>query len=164
MCSGLLIINIPLAMFLYKGNYFVAWKCVPFLLMGTVFSGISQFEGSLFAAARNTKFVAKTTIIGAAVNTICNLIFIYLFGAIGAAFATLLGYLTTWILRTKYLQDFIKMKVNWPTHFFSIIIVIVQSVFATIGILSTIQVILFTLLVIVNRSFIAPVLKKVIRK
>lgn len=163
-CSGLLIINIPLAMFLYKGNYFVAWKCVPFLLMGTVFSGISQFEGSLFAAARNTKFVAKTTIIGAAVNTICNLIFIYLFGAIGAAFATLLGYLTTWILRTKYLQDFIKMKVNWPTHFFSIIIVIVQSVFATIGILSTIQVILFTLLVIVNRSFIAPVLKKVIRK
>lgn len=48
-----------LAKFLYRGDYFVAWKCVPFLLMGTVFSGISQFEGSLFAATKNTKSVAK---------------------------------------------------------------------------------------------------------
>lgn len=45
-CSVLLILNIPLATLLYKGNYFIAWKCVPFLLMGTVFSGISQFEGA----------------------------------------------------------------------------------------------------------------------
>lgn len=29
-CSGLLIINIPLAKFLYRGDYFIAWKCVPF--------------------------------------------------------------------------------------------------------------------------------------
>ena len=27
-----------------------------------------------------------------------------------ARLATLLGYLTTWVLRTKYLQDFIRMK------------------------------------------------------
>lgn len=163
-CSGLLIINIPLAKFLYRGDYFVAWKCVPFLLMGTVFSGISQFEGSLFAATRNTKSVAKTTVTGAVVNIICNFIFIYFVGAVGAALATLLGYLTTWLLRTKYLQSFIKMKVNWSAHFFSIIIVIIQSVFATIGAVSIIQVILFIVLVIVNRSFIAPILKKFIRK
>ena len=54
-CSGLLVINIPLATFLYRGDYFIAWKCVPFLLAGMVFNGISQFEGSLFAATRNTK-------------------------------------------------------------------------------------------------------------
>ena len=163
-CSGLLIINIPLAKFLYRGDYFVAWKCVPFLLMGTVFSGISQFEGSLFAATRNTKSVAKTTVTGAVVNIICNFIFIYFVGAVGAALATLLGYLTTWLLRTKYLQSFIKMKVNWSAHFFSVIIVIIQSVFATIGAVSVIQVILFIVLVIVNRSFIAPIFKKFVRK
>lgn len=163
-CSGLLIINIPLAKFLYRGEYFVTWKCVPFLLMGTVFSGISQFEGSLFAATKNTKSVAKTTVTGAVINIICNFIFIYLVGAVGAALATFLGYLTTWVLRTKYLQDFIRMKVNWPVHFFSIVIVIVQSVFATIGAVSAIQVILFIVLVIVNRTFIAPIFKKFIRK
>ncbi|KOF57149.1 multidrug transporter [Clostridium sp. DMHC 10] len=163
-CSGLLIINIPLATFLYKGDYFVAWKCVPFLLMGTVFSGISQFEGSLFAATRNTKSVAKTTVIGAVVNTICNFIFIYFIGAIGAALATLLGYLTTWCLRTKSLQDFIKMKVNWTIHFISIIIVIAQSCMATLGVSPFIQVIPFVVLVVMNRKFIVPVLNKVLKR
>lgn len=163
-CSGLLIINIPLAKFLYRGDYFIAWTCVPFLLVGTVFSGISQFEGSLFAATKNTKSIAKTTVTGAVVNIICNFIFIYFFGAVGAALATLLGYLTTWVLRTKYLQDFIRMKVNWSVHFFSIVIVIVQSVFATIVVAPVIQVILFIVLVFANRRFIAPIFKKFIRK
>ena len=133
-CSGLLIINIPLAKFLYRGDYFAAWQCVPFLLFGTVFSGISQFEGSLFAAKRNTKQVAKTTVIGAAVNTICNFVFIYFIGATGAALATLLGYAVTWVLRTKYLQAFIKMKVNWFNHFASLFLVAIQAIIATINI------------------------------
>ena len=120
-CSGLLICNIPLASFLYKGDYYEAWKCIPFLLVGTVFSGISQFEGSLFAATKNTKLVAKTTIIGAIVNTIGNFIFIYFIGSVGAALATLFGYFITWVLRTIFLQSFIKMRVNWETHVLSII-------------------------------------------
>lgn len=160
-CSAMLLTNIPLASFLYKGDYFVAWKCVPFLLMGTVFSGISQFEGSLFAATRNTKSVAKTTVIGAAVNTFFNFIFIYFIGAIGAALATLLGYLTTWALRTKYLQDFIKMKVNWSIHFISIATVIVQSVMATLGVSPFIQVIPFALILGLNWNLIMPIINKI---
>lgn len=163
-CSGLLIINIPLAEFLYRGDYFVAWKCVPFLLMGTVFSGISQFEGSLFAATRNTKTVAKTTVIGAVVNTICNFIFIYFVGAIGAALATLLGYLTTWALRTIYLQSFIKMKVNWLVHFVSIIIVIAQSILATLGASSFLEMALFIMLLLLNRKLISPIVQIIMNK
>lgn len=163
-CSGLLIINIPLANFLYKGDYFVAWKCVPFLLMGTVLSGISQFEGSLFAATRNTKSVAKTTVIGAVVNIICNIILIYFIGTVGAALATLLGYLTTWLLRTKYLQSFIKMKVNWPCHFVSIILIIIQSIIATFGTFSFIQICLFCLFLLLNTNLILPTMRKLIHK
>lgn len=159
-CSGLLMINVPLAEFLYKGDYFVAWRCVPFLLMGTVFCGISQFEGSLFAATRNTKSVAITTVIGAVVNTICNFLFIYFIGAIGAALATLLGYFTTWFLRTKYLQSFVKMKVKWFSHFVSIIIVIVQSVLATLGSSIIFQISLFCLLLLANRNLLYPMIQK----
>ena len=161
-CSGLLLFNIPLANFLYKGDYFVAWKCVPFLLMGTVFSGISQFEGSLFAATKNTKMVAKTTVAGAVVNTICNFIFIYLIGSVGAALATLLGYFVTWLLRTRYLQLFIKMKVKWVLHIFSVTIVLAQAIMATLGIPIFIQGILFCLLIMSNRHLILPILNKVL--
>lgn len=163
-CSALLIINIPLAKFLYKGDYFEAWKCVPFLLMGTVFSGISQFEGSLFAASKNTKLVAKTTVIGAVVNTVGNIIFICLFGALGAALATMLGYLTTWILRSKYLHTFIKMKVEWNIHFFSIILVLIQSVLATLGISHFIQIILFAFLLVINRMYLKKVFNIILVK
>lgn len=142
-CSGLLIINQKLAAFLYKGDYFVAWKSVPFLLFGTVFSGISQFEGSLFAAMKKTKDVAKTTIVGAGVNTLCNFIFVYYIGSTGAALATCLGYFVTWALRTKHIKECIHIKVNWLIHGFSIAIVLIQAVLATIADASLIQVVLF---------------------
>lgn len=157
-CSGLLICNIPLASFLYKGDYYEAWKCIPFLLVGTVFSGISQFEGSLFAATKNTKLVAKTTIIGAIVNTIGNFIFIYFIGSVGAALATLFGYFITWVLRTIFLQSFIKMRVNWETHVLSIILVLIQSVMATIGFMLIVQFIIFVALIALNRKCIMPIL------
>lgn len=163
-CSGLLIINIPLAKFLYRGDYFTAWQCVPFLLFGTVFSGISQFEGSLFAATKNTKQVAKTTVIGAAVNTICNFVFIYFIGATGAALATLLGYAVTWALRTKYLQSFIKMKVNWFNHFASLFLVAIQAIIATINISLIIQIVIFLVVLILNRKFITPVVNKIVKR
>lgn len=163
-CSGLLIINIPLAKFLYRGDYFAAWQCVPFLLFGTVFSGISQFEGSLFAAKRNTKQVAKTTVIGAAVNTICNFVFIYFIGATGAALATLLGYAVTWVLRTKYLQSFIKMKVNWFNHFSSLFLVAIQAIIATTNISLIIQIVFFLAVLILNRKFITLVVNKIIKR
>ena len=163
-CSGLLIINIPLAKFLYRGDYFAAWQCVPFLLFGTVFSGISQFEGSLFAATKNTKQVAKTTVIGAIVNTICNFVFIYFIGAIGAALATLFGYAVTWALRTKYLQSFIKMKVNWFNHFTALFLVAIQAIIATINISLVSQIGIFLAVLILNRKFITPVVKKIIKR
>ena len=163
-CSGLLVINIPLATFLYRGDYFIAWKCVPFLLAGMVFNGISQFEGSLFAATRNTKVVAKTTVIGALVNTICNFIFIYFWGAVGAAFATLIGYLITWFLRTKYLQTFIKMKVNWKLHFVSIFLVLIQTVMATMGVIPLVQIIILFVLLFINRNALASITKKFLKR
>lgn len=161
--SGLMLLNIPLAFFLYKKDYFLAWKSVPFLLAGTVLSGISQFEGSLFAANKNTKDVAKTTVIGALVNTACNFIFIYLLGATGAALATLIGYLITWILRTIYLQNFIKMKVNWIIHFISIFVLIIQSLLATLGNFTVVQIFLFTVLLILNKNHIVPVVNKIFK-
>ena len=163
-CSGLLIINIPLSLFLYKGEYFIAWKCVPFLLLGTVFSGISQFEGSLFAAAKNTKLVAKTTVVGAAVNILCNFIFIYFIGSVGAALATLFGYMVTWGLRTRELLSFIKMKVNWKIHFLSIILVFIQTIISTLGMSVYSQIILFLILIFVNKKLILLFINMVLKR
>ena len=132
--------------------------------MGTVFSGISQFEGSLYAAARQTKTVAQTTVLGAVVNTIFNFILIYFVGSIGAAMATFLGYLTTWLLRTIYLQSFIKMKVEWEIHFVSIFLVSIQSLLATFGISIVIQSMLLVILIVINKKIFLSFVNKIYLK
>lgn len=163
-CLGLLIINQQLAAFLYKGDYFAAWMAVPFLLFGTVFSEISQFKGSLFAAMKNEKDVAKTTIVGALVNTLGNFIFVYFIGSIGPALATCLGYFVIWVLRTKHIKAYIHIKVNWLIHIISISIVFIQVVLATIVDAPLIQTVLFLILVTLNKQYIELMLNYIRKK
>lgn len=166
-CSVLLLLNIPIAKILYSNEFYNAWTCVPFLLVGTVFNGISQLEGSLFAATKKTKEVSKTTVIGALINIIFNLIFISWWGIIGAAFATMIGYLITWILRSVKLSSFIKMKVNWKNHILSIIILIIQSILATLNNYYILQIICIVAIIILHWNYIYKVMntiEKVLKK
>lgn len=160
-CSVFLLFNIPIASILYSDNYFEAWKCVPFLLIGTVFNGIAQLEGALFSATKKTKEVAKTTVIGAILNIIGNVILIPIIGAIGAALSTMIGYGLMWILRTKSLQNFVKMKVNWKKHLMAIIILLLQSILATFNVLYVMQLLLFILNIIIHWSYIRQVFNKI---
>lgn len=162
-CLTILLLNIPIAKILYTGDYFEAWKCVPFLMVGTVFNGISGFEGALFAATKKTKEVATTTIAGALLNTICNFIFIYIWGAPGAAFSTMIGYGVTWGLRTRYLQKIIKMKVDWKPHFIGLILLVFQATLAVFNILYVIQLILFIIIIGLHYKYIRQVLQAVFK-
>ena len=125
-CSAILIFNKFFASLLYAKDFFEAWAYVPFLLLGVVFNGIALFEGCLFTAVKKTKDVSQTTIVGAIVNTIANFALIPLYGAIGAAFATMIGYFTVWLVRTISLQKIVRMKVNWIKQGICIAVLIVQ--------------------------------------
>lgn len=46
-CSAILIFNKVLANMLYAKDFYDAWRCVPFLLLGVAFNGIALFEGCL---------------------------------------------------------------------------------------------------------------------
>ncbi|MFQ6803810.1 MAG: lipopolysaccharide biosynthesis protein [Lachnospiraceae bacterium] len=159
-CSAILIINIPLAKILYSGDFFTAWKSVPFLLVGTAFNGIAQFEGSLFAAVKKTKEVLTTTLAGAIVNTILNLILINFWGAPGAALATMTGYGIMWVLRTYYLNSFIHMKVEWKRHIIAIILLISQAILATVNAGFVLQIIFFVLIIFIHRKYIQTMIRK----
>lgn len=147
--SFIMLNNKILAKVLYSGEFYEAWSCVPFLMVATIFNGISQFEGSFFAAVRETKKVALTTIIGAFVNICLNFICIYYWKEEGAAFATLVGYFIMWLLRTIYLQKIIKLNVNWEKHICIIILIIIQAFLATLDILSILQISICIVIVLI---------------
>lgn len=161
-CSLILIFNKFLASMLYAKDFYDAWRSVPFLLLGVAFNGIALFEGCLFTAVKKTKEVSRTTIVGAIVNTIANFILIPLFASSGAAFATMTGYLTVWIVRTISLQKIVHMRVNWMKQAVCIIVLVVQVFLALKTNIITIVFQISCLMVLVILQYTS--IKKVFRR
>src|SRR5690606_15283274 len=91
---SLLLLSLKLIMsFLVADNYFDAWKYVPFLLLAAIFSCFSRFLVTNYIAAKKTSGVFKTTVIGAALNIILNILLVPTIGINGAAIGTMVSFL-----------------------------------------------------------------------
>ncbi|MCD1357189.1 lipopolysaccharide biosynthesis protein [Streptococcus pneumoniae] len=149
--SGLLIsCSKILAKFLYMNEFYDAWKFVPFLLIANVFGAISGFAGGIFSAVKDSKIYSQSTLVGAIVNIIFTFVFVYYYGAIGAAIATMISYFVVWIIRVHTMRKYIKLKIFIRRDVFSYVLLIFQSIVLWLEnsyILYPIQVVLFLLLV-----------------
>lgn len=132
-CSIIMIMNVPVAKILYSNDFFYAWKYVPPLLLSVVFNALSLFIGSIFTAVKDTKTLSISTIIGAVINTILNVILINCYGAYGAAIATVIGYLVVFIMRNILLKRHLKMKTNNKVNYISYLFLFIQMIFAFWG-------------------------------
>ena len=164
-CSALLILDIPLASLLYSNDFFEAWRYVPFLLVGTVYNGLALFEGCLFSAARRTKEVSRTTIIGSISGLLSCVLLTLAIGPMGAAIATFVGYFVTWATRTWLMRrDIVRIKVSWPIEFGAMAALIAQAVAATGGTHLFTQVLLLLAVVAMRYKQIAKFIKLAINK
>lgn len=130
-CSGIMLLNVPLASFLYSNEFFEAWRYVPLLLVGVLLNGLALFEGCLFTAAKNTKAVSSTTLVGAAVSIGSCIALTIAIGPVGAAVATFLGYLVTWGARTRVMLGKVaRIKVLWRTELLTLAVLVGQALVA----------------------------------
>lgn len=125
-CSGLIVFNKVIAKILFANDFYEAWKYAPFLLMAVLFNSLSIFLGGIFAASKKSNIHGKTTLIGAVVNVIANIILVLIFGAIGAAAATMISNLVVWIMRFKYANEIIKLNINLKRDIISYAVLNVQ--------------------------------------
>lgn len=163
-CSSIMILNIPIARILYAKDFFQAWRCVPFLLAGTAFNGLSLFEGCIFGAVKRTGDVSKSTIFGACVNTGLNFLLIFFYGAIGAAAATMIGYIASFGMRTYKMKDIIHMKTKWKKHYLCYALLVLQ---AFIGLNSNgwvIEILIFILMFLLYKEYFGLMMGKVLNK
>ena len=130
-CSMIILMDVPLAMLLYSSDFFAAWQYVPLLLVGAYLNGLALFEGCLFTAARNTKAVSWTTIVGACTSIVSCIVLCLTIGPLGAAVATLLGYVVTWAARTWTMAGkIVRMKVSWRTEVATLAALVLQAIVA----------------------------------
>ncbi|WP_330949213.1 lipopolysaccharide biosynthesis protein [Virgibacillus sp. MG-45] len=91
----------PLLAIAVSSSYFDAWKYIGFLMLGTVFHAFSLFWAAGFHGAKQTNQIFWSTVVGALVNVVINLLLISLLGLYAIAISTFGAFLLTWLLRIK---------------------------------------------------------------
>ena len=122
----ILLILKPLMSVFVADAFYESWKYVPLLLVGTVFQAFSSFFGTNYTASKKTKGAFTTSVYGAIVNIGINLLLIPIWGIQAAAFSTMLAYLTMWLLRLFDTKKFVKIKIDWKSLIFSIVLIGIQ--------------------------------------
>lgn len=147
---------------LFSKEFYTAWHCVPMLLVAYVFSGLAGFMASSFRAAKYTKGLLSSTSIGAITNIILNFLFIKMFGIMGAAFTTMVGFAVTFYIRTHTIKKVINIKIDLAKDSVVYLILIVQAFIIghEITYSYVIGAILFVLIIIAYRKIYINILKK----
>lgn len=128
MCSFLIIFSRVLAGLLYAKEFYTAWRYVPFLMLAVLFGALAGYIGGIFSAAKASKEFAYSTIIGAVLNLVLNLLFVRRIGALGAAIATAICYFVIYMIRVINVKKFIELAVSWSVIILQYVVLTVQSV------------------------------------
>ena len=70
LCSVITLFIKVLARFLFSGVFYGAWKYSSILVLASIFQAMGAFLGIIYAAAKKTKAILYTTIIGAIGNIV----------------------------------------------------------------------------------------------
>lgn len=126
--SFFVLITKLIAKILFAKEFFEAWKITPILILAYVFSALAQYLNSIFSASKQTKKIVNSSFAGAVVNILLNLLLIPHFAGIGAAIATLTGYIIIWVINMKNTRSILKMNLNLPIILISTLFIIIQIV------------------------------------
>lgn len=91
------------------GGYFDAWKFIPILTMGVLFSSLSAFVGMIFSAVRKSRYYFYSSVWGALASIVLNLMLIPKFGLWGAAIAVVSSHAIMAFSRIYYSWQYVKI-------------------------------------------------------
>lgn len=126
-CSLLIVLDKPLASFLYAKDFYKAWQYVPWLTIAVLFGSMAGYIGGIFVAVRNSKIFASSTLVGAILNVILNFITVPLLGPLGAAISTTISYAIVWVIRLTQSRKYIKMRIHLVRDVGSYIVLTIQA-------------------------------------
>lgn len=112
LCSAIIVMDKILARFLYAKDFYIAWQYVPWLTIAIVFGALSGYIGGFFSAVKKSDIFAQSTVAGAVLNIILNLVFTPMIGPLGAAIATAICYFVVWVIRYRSSRQFIKLRIR----------------------------------------------------
>lgn len=127
-CSVLILLIKPISAILFGTEFSDAWKLVPFLLISVIFGALSGFLGSINVAVKKTKTLFTTTLVGASIGVVLNLIFVPKYGAIAASVIAAISYFVIWIMRVLESKKYIVLGFHLFYNFVTYTLIVIQSI------------------------------------
>lgn len=166
MTSLLLLLLQSLMDIIVSDSFFTAWKYVPFLLLGVVFSSFSSFLGTNYIASKKTTGVLKTSLIGGLLNIFLNILLIPSLGVNGAAIGTMISFLVVWVLRIRDTKKFVEIKLNKFKIIFTITAIFLQIfiMYSSISYANLLELLIFFVIILINIKEIIILFNKIKNK
>ncbi len=159
--SFIVALSIPLIKILTTDAFYEAWRYVPLLSVSMLFSSFANFMGSVYIVEKKSKNSFLTSMLGAALNVVLNLILIpkrspLSMGVQGASLATFISYFAVYIIRAFNASKYIPFKLYWKNVIINTVIILIQTVFMICELPYNIPVQILAILVLafVNYGFI----------
>lgn len=118
--------------FVLSSSYKSACDFVAFYYLGTVFQGFSSFYGVGYLRSGKTKKAFSTSIYGAIINALVNLLFVRYIGLQAAAISTFVGFLVMWLIREKQNREDLQIQIHWAEM---IIMTLMSVLFSVLSIM-----------------------------
>lgn len=129
--ASLIILLIKPFMQVFVGSSFIdSWKYVPYLILGSIFLTHASFFGAIYTSAKKNIGVMFTTLLGAFINIILNIVLIPYLNIQGASIATMVSYGVVGIYRMIDSRRYLKFFIDFKKVLLSLMILMVQCIFA----------------------------------
>ena len=160
--SAMIALSQILIIILCADSYFEAWRYVPVLTLASVFSGFTSFVGSVYLVKKKSMLTFLTSMGGAVINIVLNLLLIPKMGAQGAAIATVASYLLVFGIRAVNTRRYVPFSLSLPRMMISILLLAAQSVLILVfeNYIIITQSLLFALICAIN---LRPVIKGTVK-
>ncbi len=167
-CVSILIIaGLPFIFnILVKNNYREAYFYIPIMVISVYFSNMSNFCSGIFSAYKDTKILAKTTIVATLINLVVGFVGIRYIGLYATVIATLTSYFVIFLYRNYKLRKYIVLKRDKYLFLNMFVLLFVTLLYYTKNYLLCIVGLIVALFYTyyLNKPFINSIIKKIRRK
>lgn len=150
-----------------SSDYKIGSIYIGFLYLGAIFQGFSTFASVGYLQSKKTARAATSSVAGAIVNLLVDLILVKSVGLFAAALSTYAGFLVMWLVRMYDIRKDWPIAVNIPEF---TIMTLVATGIATATIWTTVEIdaimtVLFgVLFIFLNKNYIKIVIQKIKHK
>lgn len=165
--TALIAVSPLLFKILINSQYANGYWLMSWLFVGTFFSSMVSFFGSIYVGEKRTKDVGISSVVGAIINVAINMLFMKRFGVIIAAISTIISYFIIFMYRAIDIRRYINIHYNFFSIVFGIVVVIfIAAINCSFSVFTTVISVMICIAYnwLLNRKFYIMMLRNMLYK